>query len=32
MGKRYNKWIALGKISHETGMFKFRNNASQRIS
>ena len=28
----YNKWIALGRISHETGMFKFKNDASRRIS
>lgn len=28
----YNKWIALGRISHETGMYKFRNDASRRIS
>ncbi len=28
----YNKWIALGRISHETGMFKFRNDISRRIS
>ena len=27
----YNKWIALGRISHETGIFKFRNDASRRI-
>ncbi len=28
----YNKWIALGRISHETGMFKFRNDSSRRVS
>lgn len=28
----YNKWIALGRISHETGMFKFRSDPSRRIS
>ena len=28
----YNKWIALGRIGHETGMYKFRNDASRRIS
>lgn len=27
----YNKWIALGRISHETGMFKFKNDSSRRI-
>ena len=27
----YNKWIALGRISHETGMFKFRNDSSRRV-
>lgn len=30
--KGYNKWIALGRISHETGMFKFKNDTSRRIS
>ena len=28
----FNKWIALGRISHETGMYKFRNDPSRRIS
>ena len=28
----YNKWIALGRISHETGMYKFKNDSSRRIS
>ncbi|HBH09051.1 MAG TPA: hypothetical protein DDX40_06600, partial [Rikenellaceae bacterium] len=27
----YNKWIALGRISHETGMFKFKNDSSRRV-
>lgn len=28
----YNKWIALGRISHETGMFKFHSDPTRRIS
>ncbi len=30
--KGYNKWIALGRISHETGMYKFRLDPSCKIS
>lgn len=29
---RYNKWITLGRISYETGMFKFKNDHSRRIA
>ena len=28
----YNKWIALGRISHDTGMYKFKTDSSRRIS
>ncbi len=28
----YNKWIALGRLSHETGMYKFKNDSSRKIS
>jgi HTH-type transcriptional regulator/antitoxin HigA len=28
----YNKWIALGRISHDTGMYKFKSDSSRRIS
>lgn len=29
--KGLNKWIVLGRISHETGMYKFRSDESRRI-
>lgn len=29
--KKLNKWIVLGRISHETGMYKFKNDASRAI-
>ena len=28
----YNKWLALGRISHETGMYKFKSDSTRRIS
>ena len=28
----YNKWIALGRLSYQTGMFKFKTDASRSIS
>lgn len=27
----YNKWIVLGRIAHETGMYKFRGSAGRKI-
>ena len=27
----YNKWIALGRIAHETGMFKFKSDPSRKV-
>lgn len=30
--KGYNKWIALGRISHDTGMYMFKSNSLRRIS
>ena len=31
IGKGLNKWIVLGRISHETGMYKFRSDESRKI-
>ena len=31
MEKGLNKWIVLGRISYETGMYKFRSDDSRRI-
>ena len=28
----YNKWIAIGRISHDTGMYMFKSDSSRRIS
>ena len=28
----YNKWIVLGRIGHDTGMYKFKNDTSRKIS
>lgn len=28
----YNKWIVLGRISHDTGMYKFQSDSSRKIS
>lgn len=29
--KGYNKWIALGRLSYQTGMYKFKTDAARRI-
>ena len=29
---KYNKWIVLGRISHETGMYKFKSDSSRTIN
>lgn len=28
----YNKWIAIGRLSHETGMYKFKSDSTRKLS